>query len=145
MVSHMEPRLPVCGRLWEVGGRSQCLEEGCCEGQRHGSGTSPLVFVHWGKSGGMSIQLALASATILQDAYPFMQGVDWTDDLYQKPVPGKSAQQVMQAVDKMIVMGSKMDGAALQEAAKAHVAAIDNMDSKGVLAQKDFESMMRSF
>jgi len=26
-----------------------------------------------------------------------MQGVDWTDDLYQKPIPGKSAQEVMKA------------------------------------------------
>merc|ERR1719394_855348 len=66
--------------------------------------------------------ISAAAAKLGQDAYSFMQGVDWTDDLYQKPVPGKSAQQVMQAVDKMIVMGSKMDGAALQEAAKAHVA-----------------------
>jgi hypothetical protein len=59
--------------------------------------------------------ISAAAAKLGQDAYPFMQGVDWTDDLYQKPIPGKSAQQVMQAVDKMIVMGSKMDGPALQE------------------------------
>merc|ERR1719356_909994 len=83
-----------------------------------------------------------AAAKLGQDAYPFMQGVDWTDDLYQKPVPGKSTQQVMRAVDKMIVMGSKMDGAALQEAAKAHVTAIERKDAKGVLTQGDFESIL---
>merc|ERR1719484_95797 len=70
-------------------------------------------------------------------AYPFMTGVDWTDGLYQKPIPGKSAQEVMKAVDKMIVMGSQMDWAALQEAAKAHVKAIEGMDGRGVLKQGD--------
>jgi hypothetical protein len=83
-----------------------------------------------------------AAVKLGQDAYPFMQGVDWTDDLYQKPVPGKTAQQVLQAVDKMIVMGSKMDGPALQEAARAHVAAIENMSSKGVLTQRDVQFIL---
>merc|ERR1712188_85605 len=72
---------------------------------------------------------------------PFFQGVDWTDDLYQKPIPGKSAQKVMKAVDKMIVMGSQMDGAALKEAAQAHVKAIDGVDAKGVLSQADYTAI----
>jgi len=75
-------------------------------------------------------------------AYPFMQGVDWTDSLYATPVPLKSAQAALKACDTMIVMGTKMDGAALQEAAAAHVKAIENMDAKGVLAQKDFEAIL---
>jgi len=45
-------------------------------------------------------------------------------------------------VDKMIVMGSKMDGAALQEAARAHVKAIESMDAKGVLKQGDLEAIL---
>ena len=40
-----------------------------------------------------------------------------------KPIPGQSAQDVLKAVDKMIVMGAAMDGGALQEAAKAHAKA----------------------
>merc|ERR1711979_20219 len=36
-----------------------------------------------------------------------------------------AAYPVMKAVDKMIVMGSAMDGAALKEASQAHVKAID--------------------
>merc|ERR1719253_1712450 len=83
-----------------------------------------------------------AASELAKAAYPFFQGVDWTDDLYQKPIPGKSAQQVMKACDKMIVMGSKMDGAALQEAARAHVKAIQNMDGKGVLKQGDLEAIL---
>merc|ERR1712176_1384510 len=42
---------------------------------------------------------------------------------------------------KMIVMGSAMDGAALKEAAQAHVKAIDGVDAKGVLSQADFEAI----
>jgi len=83
-----------------------------------------------------------AASELAKAAYPFFKGVDWTDDLYQKPIPGKSAQDVMKAVDKMIVMGSDMDGAALQEAAQAHVKAINNMDSKGVLKPKDLEAIL---
>merc|ERR1712176_1722565 len=49
---------------------------------------------------------------------------------------------VLKAVDKMIVMGSLMDGAALQQAARAHVRAIQRMDSKGVLTQGDFEAIL---
>merc|ERR1712014_128235 len=44
----------------------------------------------------------------------------------------------MKAVDKMIVMGSAMDGAALKEAAQAHV---NGIDAKGVLSQGDFEAI----
>merc|ERR1712203_1268631 len=65
----------------------------------------------------------------------------WTDSLYLKPVPGQSPQEAMKAIDKMIVMGSKMDGAALQEAATAHAKAIAGVDAKGVLSQADFEAI----
>jgi hypothetical protein len=85
--------------------------------------------------------ISAASAKLSAAAYPFMQGVSWTDDLYSKPIPGVTPQQAMKAVDKMIVMGSKMDGAALREAAKAHVKAIEGMDAKGVLSQADFEAI----
>merc|ERR1711999_1991 len=67
--------------------------------------------------------------------------VDWTSNLFSNPIPGKSPQEVMKAVDKMIVMGSAMDGAALKEAAAAHVKAIEGMDSKGVLTQADFAAI----
>merc|ERR1712087_850230 len=86
--------------------------------------------------------ISAAAKTLAAAAYPFMKGVDWTDDLYSKPIPGKSAAQVLRAVDKMIVMGAQMDGAALQEAAKAHVKAIEGMDAKGVLKQGDFEAIL---
>merc|ERR1712061_263151 len=85
--------------------------------------------------------ISAAAGKLSAAAYPLIQDVDWTSDLFLKPIPGASAQKVMKAVDKMIVMGSAMDGAALKEAAQAHVKAIGGMDAKGVLSQGDFEAI----
>merc|ERR1711948_178623 len=82
-----------------------------------------------------------AASKLSAAAYPFMKDVDWTSNLFSKPIPGKSPQEVMKAVDKMIVMGAAMDGASLKEAAKAHVKAIGGMDANGVLSQADFASI----
>merc|ERR1712004_696062 len=84
--------------------------------------------------------IGAAAGKLSAAAYPFIKDVDWTSDLFLKPVPGADPQKVMKAVDKMIVMGSAMDGAALKEAAQAHVKAIGGVDAKGVLSQGDFEA-----
>merc|ERR1712228_923289 len=76
-----------------------------------------------------------AAAKLSAAAYPLIKDVDWTSDLFSKPIPGQSAQDVLKAVDKMIVMGAAMDGGALQDAA------IEGMDAKGVLSQADFEAI----
>merc|ERR1719436_1879268 len=67
--------------------------------------------------------------------------MDWTSNLFLKPVPGTSPQAVMKAVDKMIVMGAAMASGALEAAARAHVKAIEGVDAKGVLSQGDFEAI----
>merc|ERR1719362_1582791 len=82
-----------------------------------------------------------AATKLSAAAYPLIKDVDWTSDLFSKPIPGKSPQDVMKAVDKMIVMGSAMDGAALKEAAQAHVKAIKGMNAKGVLTQGDYAAI----
>merc|ERR1711979_67708 len=82
-----------------------------------------------------------AAGKLSAAAYPLIKDVDWTSDLFLKPIPGADPQKVMKAVDKMIVMGSAMDGAALEGAARAHVKAIDGVDAKGVLSQADFEAI----
>merc|ERR1712014_338804 len=82
-----------------------------------------------------------AASKLSAAAYPLIKDVDWTSDLALKPIPGASAQTVLKAVDKMIVMGAAMDGAALKEAAQAHVKAIEGVDGKGVLSQSDFEAI----
>merc|ERR1719281_1419894 len=85
--------------------------------------------------------ISSAAGKLSAAAYPLIKDVDWTSDLFSKPIPGKAPQDVMKAVDKMIVMGAAMDGAALKEAAEAHVKAIDGVDAKGVLSQADFEAI----
>merc|ERR1712224_1187631 len=85
--------------------------------------------------------ISSAAGKLSAAAYPLIKDVDWTSDLFSKPIPGKSPQDVMKAVDKMIVMGSAMDGAALKEAAQAHVKAIEGVDANGVLTQADFEAI----
>jgi len=92
-------------------------------------------------SSGAAASIGAASSKLSAAAYPFMKDIDWTDTLYSKPIPGKTPQEAMKAIDKMIVMGSKMDGAALREAAMAHAKAIEGMDAKGVLSQADFEAI----
>merc|ERR1712151_726227 len=82
-----------------------------------------------------------AATKLAAAAYPLIKDVDWTSDLFSKPIPGQSAQDVLKAVDKMIVMGAAMDGGALRDAAKAHAKAIEGMDAKGVLSQADFEAI----
>merc|ERR1739836_329932 len=92
-------------------------------------------------SGSAAASIGAASSKLSAAAYPFIKDIDWTDSLYSKPVPGQSPQDAMKAIDKMIVMGSKMDGAALKEAAMAHAKAIEGMDAKGVLSQADFQAI----
>merc|ERR1719506_2774501 len=99
--------------------------------------SSPASTVSSGAAGSISAAASKLSAA----AYPFIKDIDWTDSLYSKPIPGKSPQEAMKAIDKMIVMGSKMGGAELREAALAHAKAIQNMDAKGVLSQGDFEAI----
>merc|ERR1712018_571816 len=92
-------------------------------------------------SSGAAASIGAASSKLSAAAYPFIKDIDWTDALYSKPIPGKTPQEAMKAVDKMIVMGSKMDGGALREAAMAHAKAIEGMDAKGVLSQADFQAI----
>merc|ERR1712061_141911 len=70
-----------------------------------------------------------------------MGEVDWTSDLYTKPLPGVTASQALKAVDKAIVMGSAMDGNLLKAAAEAHHKAITSIDAKGVTSAADFEAV----
>jgi len=74
-------------------------------------------------------------------AYPFLKEVDWSSDLALKNPGSAGPQQVLKAIDKALVMGAAMDGAALKEAAQAHVKAIGSMDAKGVTTQADFEAI----
>merc|ERR1712205_212706 len=82
-----------------------------------------------------------AASKLSSASYPFIQDVDWTSDVYLKPLPGVSAKEALTAVDKMIVMGASMDGKLLKEAAEAHHKAIGSIDSKGMTSAADYEAV----
>merc|ERR1712232_1383306 len=85
--------------------------------------------------------IGVAAGKLSAAAYPLLKDVDWTSDLALKPLPGASPQQVLKAVDKALVMGAAMDGAALKEAAEAHHKAIGSIDASLVTTQSDFEAI----
>merc|ERR1711933_197999 len=67
--------------------------------------------------------------------------VDWTSDIFLKPLPGVSAKDALKAVDKAIVMGAAADGNALKAAAEAHHRAIGSIDAKGLTSAADYEAV----
>ena len=82
------------------------------------------------------------AAKALSDAsYPFIKDIDWLSDIYLKPLPGKTAPETLKAIDKMIVMGAKMDGNLLKAAAEAHHKAIGSIDATGVTSAADYEAV----
>merc|ERR1711920_479890 len=92
-------------------------------------------------SGSAASSITAAADKLSAAAYPLIKDVDWTSDLYSKPIPGADPQKGTKAIGKMITMGAAMDGASLKEAANAHVKAIAGMDAKGVLSQADFAAI----
>merc|ERR1712151_1350638 len=85
-----------------------------------------------------------AAAKLSAASYPFIQSVDWSSDLYSRPLPGASPLAVTKAIDKALVMGAAMDGKLLQQAAQAHVKAIGGMDAKLVASEADFTGVVAS-
>lgn len=92
-------------------------------------------------SGAKVDAVGTAAGKLAAGAYPFIKDVDWTSDLYVKPVPGLDAKAALGAVDKMIVMGASMDGKLLKDAAEAHHKALGSVDGKGVTSAADFEAV----
>merc|ERR1712061_647239 len=86
-------------------------------------------------------KISAAAGKLSSAAYPLLKEVDWSSDLALKPLPGASPQQVLKAIDKALVMGAAMDGAALTEAAEAHHKAIGSIDAKLVTSASDFEAI----
>merc|ERR1712157_346144 len=82
-----------------------------------------------------------AAAKLTTASYPFIQSVDWSSDLYSKPLPNTSPLAVTKAIDKMLVMGASMDSNLLKEAAEAHHKALGGMDKKLVATQADYTAV----
>lgn len=85
--------------------------------------------------------IEVAATKLAKGSYPFIKDVDWTSDLFTKPLPGVSAKEGLALVDKMIIMGATMDPKLLKLAAEAHHKAIEGIDSKGVLKEADYEAI----
>jgi hypothetical protein len=83
-----------------------------------------------------------AAKKLADASYPFLKSIDWTSNLYTKPLPGASGTAALKAVDKAIVMGSAIDGNALKAAAEAHHKAIGSIDAKGVTSAADYEAVV---
>merc|ERR1719238_2258301 len=88
------------------------------------------------------LEAGAAAGKFASASYPFIKDVDWTSELYTKPLPGVSAKEALQAVDKMIVMGATMDGKLLKEGAEAHHKAIGSIDAKGVTSAAAYEATL---
>jgi len=71
-------------------------------------------------------------------SYPFIKDVDWSSDIFLKPFPGQTANQVLKAVNKALLMGAAMDPKLLKEAGEAHHDAIASVGANGVLSAGDY-------
>ena len=81
-----------------------------------------------------------AAKKLSEASYPFLKEIDWTSDVYAK-LPTAQPLQVLKAIDKMIVMGAAMDGAALKAGADAHHKAIMSSDAKGLTSLEDYTAV----
>jgi len=82
-----------------------------------------------------------AASKLSSASYPFLKEVDWTSDLYSKPLPGVGAKQALSAVDAALKMGVAMDPSALHGAVEAHHKAIGGVDAKGVPTLGDYAAI----
>merc|ERR1712007_139970 len=82
-----------------------------------------------------------AAKKLAATSYPFLKEIDWSSPIYGS-LPGASNAQMLKAVDAALVMGSKMDGKLLQEAAMAHHKAVGSISGKGVTSQADYEQIL---
>jgi len=85
--------------------------------------------------------IAGAAGKLSAASYPFIKDVDWTSEIFTKPLPGASARDVLKAVERTISMGVSMDGKLLKEAGEAHHAAIGSINAKGVTSAVDYENV----
>ena len=81
-----------------------------------------------------------AAKVLSEKSYPFLKAIDWNSGLYGV-LPTQSKVAVMKAIDKMLVMGAAMDGAALKKGVLAHAKAIDGMDSDLVATLDDYTAI----
>merc|ERR1719440_481392 len=92
-------------------------------------------------SAGQLAAIDKAAAKLSKASYPFIQDIDWTSDLYLKPLPAVDGKAALKAVDSMIVMGANMDPKLLKEAVGAHHKAVDSMIVMGANMEADYKAV----
>ena len=81
-----------------------------------------------------------AAKVLSEKSYPFLKEIDWTSDVYAK-LPTQKPLAVMEAINKMLVMGAAMDSEALKKGVMAHSKAIGGMDSNLVATLDDYTAV----
>jgi len=96
-----------------------------------------------GETGSAAISSGIkdAAAKLSSASYPLIKEIDWTSDLFVKPLPGASAKDYLKGVDAALKMSVAMDPAALHGAVEAHHKAIAGVDAKGIPSQADYEAI----
>lgn len=74
-------------------------------------------------------------------AYPFMSEVDWNSLIFAGKPGSAGALEWLKAVDTALVMGNDMDPALLKAGVQAHIKAIANTGTSGLLPRGDFEAV----
>jgi len=88
-------------------------------------------------------QVDAAAGKFADASYNFLKDIDWSSNLAVQSTGFTGTPLALtKAVDSALVMGSKMDGGALQEAALAHVKAIGGMDGSGVATKGDYQAIL---
>merc|ERR1712039_161300 len=59
-------------------------------------------------SGSAASSITAAADKLSAAAYPFIKDVDWTSDLYSKPIPGADPQKVTKAIGKVMDVYNSM-------------------------------------
>merc|ERR1719222_41422 len=90
-----------------------------------------------------SPKIEAAAAKLADASYPFLQDIDWSSPLAAKMSGFTGVTfNALKAVDTALLMGYRVDGGALKEAAEAHVKAINNMDANGVTTKADYQAIL---
>ncbi|CAE8655890.1 unnamed protein product [Polarella glacialis] len=81
-----------------------------------------------------------AATKLSAASYPFLKEIDWTSSVYGS-LPNANPVKVLAAINKALVMGASIDSPALKAGVLAHVKAIGNVDSKGMIPLADYEAI----
>jgi hypothetical protein len=93
------------------------------------------------ESAAVNADISSAAEKLSSASYPLIKEVDWTSDLFTKPLPGATVKGYLDGVVAALKMGIAMDPKALHGAVEAHHKAIGGVDAKGVPSESDYAAI----